>query len=63
VVAEDLNVSLPLHVRVYDCEHCDLVMDRDANAAADLAARAAAASQVSRKGDSLDTSVNGRSGT
>jgi putative transposase len=34
--------KLPLHVRVFACEQCPLVMDRDANAARNLAALAAA---------------------
>ncbi|GAA1384580.1 IS607 family element RNA-guided endonuclease TnpB [Catellatospora chokoriensis] len=34
--------KLPLHVRVFACEQCPMVMDRDANAARNLAALAAA---------------------
>ncbi|MER5915743.1 zinc ribbon domain-containing protein, partial [Streptomyces sp. NPDC001982] len=30
--------KLPLHVRVFDCDLCPLVMDRDENAARNLAA-------------------------
>jgi putative transposase len=35
--------KLPLAVRTYRCEQCDLVIDRDVNAAANLAARGEAA--------------------
>ncbi|MFF1355203.1 IS607 family element RNA-guided endonuclease TnpB [Streptomyces sp. NPDC058297] len=38
-----VKVKLPLHVRTYECEACGLVIDRDANAALNLAALAAAA--------------------
>ncbi|GAA1412369.1 IS607 family element RNA-guided endonuclease TnpB [Catellatospora coxensis] len=37
-----VKTKLPLHVRVFNCEQCPLVMDRDANAARNLAALAAA---------------------
>ncbi|MEU7820681.1 IS607 family element RNA-guided endonuclease TnpB [Catellatospora sp. NPDC049133] len=37
-----VKAKLPLHVRVFNCEQCPLVMDRDANAARNLAALAAA---------------------
>ncbi|GAA1395369.1 IS607 family element RNA-guided endonuclease TnpB [Catellatospora coxensis] len=37
-----VKAKLPLHVRVFTCEQCPLVMDRDANAARNLAALAAA---------------------
>jgi hypothetical protein len=37
-----VKAKLPLHVRVFDCHECPLVMDRDANAARNLAALAAA---------------------
>jgi len=38
-----VKAKLPLHVRVFDCDECPLVMDRDENAARNLAALAAAA--------------------
>ncbi|GAB2495579.1 IS605 OrfB family transposase [Nocardiopsis aegyptia] len=31
------KAKLPLHVRVFDCDECDLVLDRDVNAARNLA--------------------------
>ncbi|MBT2393373.1 IS607 family element transposase accessory protein TnpB [Streptomyces sp. ISL-1] len=37
-----VKAKLPLHVRVFDCDVCPLVMDRDENAARNLAAVAAA---------------------
>ncbi len=37
-----VKAKLPLHARVFACEQCPLVMDRDANAARNHAARAAA---------------------
>jgi putative transposase len=37
-----VKAKLPLHVRVFDCDQCPLVMDRDENAARNLAALAAA---------------------
>ncbi|WP_144121093.1 IS607 family element RNA-guided endonuclease TnpB [Catellatospora sichuanensis] len=37
-----VKAKLPLHVRVFTCDQCPLVMDRDANAARNLAALAAA---------------------
>lgn len=33
-----VNTKLPLHVRTYTCDSCHLVLDRDVNAAANLAA-------------------------
>ncbi|GAB4046995.1 hypothetical protein GCM10028775_04960 [Catellatospora paridis] len=36
------KAKLALHVRAFDCDVCPLVMDRDANAARNLAALAAA---------------------
>ncbi|MEO3782900.1 IS607 family element RNA-guided endonuclease TnpB [Actinocorallia sp. B10E7] len=36
-----VKAKLPLHVRVFDCEHCPLVLDRDENAARNLLALAA----------------------
>lgn len=38
-----VKATLPLHVRTYQCDACDLVIDRDDNAALNLAALAAAA--------------------
>ncbi|MEI5524310.1 IS607 family element RNA-guided endonuclease TnpB [Streptomyces brasiliscabiei] len=38
-----VKAKLPLHVRTYECETCGLVLDRDDNAALNLAALAAAA--------------------
>lgn len=37
-----VKAKLPLHVRVFDCDECPLIMDRDENAARNLAALAAA---------------------
>lgn len=37
-----VKAKLPLHVRVFNCDACDLVLDRDENAARNLAALAAA---------------------
>jgi putative transposase len=37
-----VKAKLPLHVRVFDCDQCPLVMDRDENAARNLVALAAA---------------------
>ncbi|MFA3843125.1 RNA-guided endonuclease TnpB family protein [Streptomyces aureus] len=38
-----VKAKLPLHVRTYECDACGLVIDRDENAALNLAALAAAA--------------------
>lgn len=38
-----VKAKLPLHVRTYECDACGMVIDRDANAALNLAALAAAA--------------------
>ncbi|MGW0632841.1 RNA-guided endonuclease TnpB family protein, partial [Streptomyces sp. NPDC002758] len=38
-----VKAKLPLHIRTYACDACGLVLDRDANAAHNLAALAAAA--------------------
>jgi putative transposase len=38
-----VKAELPLHVRTHECDACHLVIDRDDNAALDLAALAAAA--------------------
>ncbi|MFJ8535705.1 IS607 family element RNA-guided endonuclease TnpB [Streptomyces sp. NPDC093591] len=37
-----VKAKLPLHVRVFDCDECPLVLDRDENAARNLAALVAA---------------------
>jgi len=37
-----VKAKLPLHIRTYECDACGLVIDRDANAALNLAALAAA---------------------
>ncbi|MEH0544819.1 zinc ribbon domain-containing protein [Streptomyces sp. B21-105] len=37
-----MKAKLPLHVRTYECDACGLVLDRDDNAALNLAALAAA---------------------
>ena len=37
-----MKAKLPLHVRTYECDACALVIDRDDNAALNLAALAAA---------------------
>ncbi len=37
-----VKAKLPLHVRTYECDACGLVLDRDANAALNLSALAAA---------------------
>ncbi|MEV5555170.1 transposase [Nonomuraea wenchangensis] len=37
-----VKAKLPLHVRVFDCDECLVVLDRDENAARNLAALAAA---------------------
>jgi putative transposase len=38
-----VKAKLPLHVRTFECDACGLVLDRDTNAARNLAALAAAA--------------------
>jgi putative transposase len=38
-----VKAKLPLHMRTYQCDACSLVIDRDDNAALNLAALAAAA--------------------
>jgi putative transposase len=38
-----VKAKLPLHIRTYQCDACDLVLDRDVNAALNLAALAATA--------------------
>ncbi|MFI7007031.1 zinc ribbon domain-containing protein [Streptomyces sp. NPDC050145] len=38
-----VKAKLPLHIRTFECDACGLVIDRDANAALNLAALAATA--------------------
>lgn len=45
-----VKAKLPLHVRVFDCDQCPLVMDRDENAAHNLAALATAATTTATSG-------------
>ncbi len=49
-----VKAKLPLHVRVFDCDACPLVMDRDENAAHNLAALAAAATTGTGVAGDLD---------
>ncbi|MFF4831710.1 IS607 family element RNA-guided endonuclease TnpB [Streptomyces sp. NPDC001315] len=49
------KAKMPLHVRVFDCDSCPLVMDRDENAAHNLAALAAAATTGTGVAGDLDT--------
>ncbi|MGW1170593.1 IS607 family element RNA-guided endonuclease TnpB [Streptomyces sp. NPDC002550] len=51
-----VKAKLPLHIRTFACEACGLVTDRDANAALNLAALAAAA--VTGTGVAGDQSAN-----
>ncbi|MFF4260436.1 IS607 family element RNA-guided endonuclease TnpB [Streptomyces sp. NPDC001663] len=46
-----VKAKLPLHVRTYACDACGLVLDRDDNAARNLAALAAAATGTGVAGD------------
>ncbi|MEU6652859.1 IS607 family element RNA-guided endonuclease TnpB [Streptomyces sp. NPDC046900] len=46
-----VKAKLPLHVRTYRCDVCGLVLDRDENAARNLAALAAAATGTGVAGD------------
>jgi putative transposase len=46
-----VKAKLPLHVRTYRCDACGLVLDRDENAARNLAALAAAATGTGVAGD------------
>ncbi|WP_308039984.1 zinc ribbon domain-containing protein [Streptomyces sp. PSKA30] len=50
-----VKAKLPLHVRVFDCDECPLVMDRDENAARNLAALAAASTTGTGVAGDLDT--------
>ncbi|MFI2199759.1 transposase [Streptomyces sp. NPDC020192] len=45
-----VTAKLPLHVRVFDCDECRLVMDRDENAAHNLVALVAAATTAGAGG-------------
>ncbi|MER5220008.1 IS607 family element RNA-guided endonuclease TnpB [Streptomyces flaveus] len=49
-----VKAKLPLHVRVFDCDACPLVMDRDENAAHNLAALAAASTTGTGVAGDLD---------
>ncbi|MGW0761976.1 IS607 family element RNA-guided endonuclease TnpB [Streptomyces sp. NPDC002814] len=49
------KAKMPLHVRVFDCDECPLVMDRDENAAHNLAALAAASTTGTGVAGDLDT--------
>ncbi|MEU0811500.1 IS607 family element RNA-guided endonuclease TnpB [Streptomyces sp. NPDC005970] len=46
-----VKAKLPLHIRTYECDACGLVIDRDDNAAGNLAALAAAATGTGVAGD------------
>ncbi|MEV6700364.1 IS607 family element RNA-guided endonuclease TnpB [Streptomyces sp. NPDC051453] len=46
-----VKAKLPLHIRTYECDACGLVLDRDDNAARNLAALAAAATGTGVAGD------------
>ncbi|WP_406368718.1 IS607 family element RNA-guided endonuclease TnpB [Streptomyces sp. NBC_00647] len=50
-----VKAKLPLHVRTYECDACGLVIDRDANAAHNLAALAAIAATGTGVAADLDT--------
>ncbi|MER5181193.1 zinc ribbon domain-containing protein [Streptomyces sp. NPDC002896] len=50
-----VKANLPLYVRVFECEACPLVMDRDANAAHNLAALGAASTTGTGVAGDLDT--------
>ncbi|WP_406364606.1 IS607 family element RNA-guided endonuclease TnpB [Streptomyces sp. NBC_00645] len=50
-----VKAKLPLHVRTYECDACGLVIDRDANAAHNLAALAAIAAAGTGVAGDLDT--------
>jgi putative transposase len=52
-----VKAKLPLHVRTYTCDACGLVIDRDDNAALNLAALAAAATGAGVAGDQDTTEV------
>lgn len=46
-----VKAKLPLHIRVFDCDECPLVLDRDDNAARNLAALAASMTGTGVAGD------------
>ncbi|WP_267883778.1 zinc ribbon domain-containing protein [Streptomyces sp. NRRL S-646] len=50
-----VKAKLPLHIRTFECDACGLVLDRDANAALNLAALAAAAVTGTGVAGDLDT--------
>jgi putative transposase len=50
-----VKAKLPLHIRTFECDACGLVLDRDANAAHNLAALAAAAVTGTGVAGDLDT--------
>ncbi|MDQ1027102.1 putative transposase [Streptomyces umbrinus] len=50
-----VKAKLPLHIRTFECDACGLVIERDANAALNLAALAAAAATGTAVGGDLDT--------
>lgn len=52
-----VKAKLPLHVRTYECDACHLVIDRDDNAALNLAALAAAAVTGTGVAADQDTTV------
>ncbi|MDT3724425.1 IS607 family element RNA-guided endonuclease TnpB [Streptomyces sp. DSM 41972] len=52
-----VKAKLPLHVRTYQCDACHLVIDRDDNAALNLAALAAAATTGTGVAGDQDTTV------
>jgi putative transposase len=53
-----VKAKLPLHIRVYACDVCGLILDRDANAALNLAALAAACSTGTGVAGDQDTQVS-----
>lgn len=52
--------KLPLRVRVFHCEHCGLTLDRDVNAACNLAALVAAETGTGVAGNLKPQGLNGR---
>ncbi|GKQ37047.1 IS607 family element RNA-guided endonuclease TnpB [Streptomyces sp. A012304] len=52
-----VKAKLPLHVRTYECDACGLVIDRDDNAALNLAALAAACTTGTGVAGDQDTTV------
>jgi putative transposase len=53
-----VKAKLPLSERTFVCEHCGLVIDRDLNAALNLASLAEATGTASGAGTNRDTPVN-----